>query len=700
MLKEAKLGDVTLNLEHYSGRDRYSDGEVETSLLNMVREHKPEEFPEVIEERADWPAFYHFSHLRTNIIEWLPIGKGDRVLEVGSGCGALTGMLAEKAGQVDCVELSQKRSEINGFRNNTCGNIKIYVGNFEEIEPDLPGGYDWILLIGVLEYAGGFISGENPYADFLKLLHPHLAPSGRLVVAIENRLGLKYLAGCREDHLGDYFSGIEGYPGEKGIKTFSRGTLYGLMNEAGFSQCSFYYPYPDYKLPTDIYSDYYLPQPENLLDNVRNFDRERMVLFNEKNASEALLKDGLYQEFANSFLVVTGPAPEQVYIRYSNDRAEDFRIRTEILRDRKGSYYVRKLPLTEKAIPHIQGLLASCEALRERYQGSGLEVLSCVPEGEGVLFPFVDGGSLSAMFDRLLFAGDMEGFSRLFAEYVRRVGFQDQYPVSDYDMAFSNIIVKGNIWYLIDYEWTYGKTIPVSELAYRALRDYQLQDRRRSKIPLDKLYAALGIAEKDSERLISEEAEFQKYVTGGRLSLVELWKKIGRNLVVPKELGTGGDIARPDRIQIYEDKGDGYSEEHSVFPEETYDSEGNVVLKLQFGADTRAFRIDPANASCLIHVRTSFARDLPFELALSPEGKWLSVEMAVFESKDPFFEIYVPEQKRGEFEGGSVELLLTMSLLPAHMAGILRASGKKEAAESPAREGQKKGLLGLFGRRS
>ncbi len=699
MLKEAKLGDVVLNLEHYSGRDRYSDGEVETSLLNMVRNHKPEEFPELIEERADWPAFYHFSHLRTNIIEWLPIGKTDRVLEVGSGCGALTGLLAQKAGRVDCVELSQKRSEINGFRHNTCGNIKIYVGNFEEIEPDLPGGYDWILLIGVLEYAGGFISGVDPYAGFLKLLRPHLAPTGRLAAAIENRLGLKYLAGCREDHLGDYFSGIEGYPNKKGIRTFSRGALCGLFNEAGFTRYSFYYPYPDYKLPTDIYSDYYLPQPENLLDNVRNFDRERMVLFNEKNASEALLQDGLYQEFANSFLVVTGPMPAQVYIRYSNDRAEEFRIRTEILRDQKGGCYVRKLPLTEKAIPHIQGLLASCEALKERYQGSGIEVLSCVPEGDGVLFPFVDGDSLSALFDRLLLAGDMEGFSRLFAEYVRRVGYQEQYPVSDYDMAFSNIIVKGNTWYLIDYEWTYGKTIPVSELAYRALRDYQLQDRRRDGMPLKKLFDALGISGKEGERLIAEESDFQKYVTGGRLSLVELWKKIGRNVVVPKELGAGGDIARPDRIQIYEDKGEGYSEEHSFFPEETYDSDGNVVLKLSFGADTRAFRIDPANASCLVHIRTSYAGNLPFEVALSPEGKWLSVEMAVFESRDPFFEIYVPDAKRAEFEGGTIELQLTMSLLPAHMASILKTSGK-ETAEPPARDGEKKGFLGLFGRRS
>ena len=42
------------------------------------------------------------------------------------------------------------------------------------------------------------------------MLFRHLTPGGRIVIAIENRLGLKYLAGCAEDHLGTYFSGIQG----------------------------------------------------------------------------------------------------------------------------------------------------------------------------------------------------------------------------------------------------------------------------------------------------------------------------------------------------------------------------------------------------------------------------------------------------------------------------------------------------------
>ena len=57
------------------------------------------------------------------------------------------------------------------------------------------------------------------------MLKKHLHAGGRIVIAIENRMGLKYLAGCREDHLGTYFSGIEGYNSESVARTFTPETV-------------------------------------------------------------------------------------------------------------------------------------------------------------------------------------------------------------------------------------------------------------------------------------------------------------------------------------------------------------------------------------------------------------------------------------------------------------------------------------------
>jgi Dimethyladenosine transferase (rRNA methylation) len=71
------------------------------------------------------------------------------VLEIGSGCGAITGALCEKAEKVTCIELSKKRSEINAWRHKDCENLTILMGNFQEIEPALTEKYDYITLIGV-----------------------------------------------------------------------------------------------------------------------------------------------------------------------------------------------------------------------------------------------------------------------------------------------------------------------------------------------------------------------------------------------------------------------------------------------------------------------------------------------------------------------------------------------------------------------
>ena len=129
-----QIGKVILDKTLYPGRDLYCDGVVEDELLAIARDHQPEEFDRIIEQRAEWPLLYHLSSKRANIVEWLPVESGAKVLEVGSGCGAITGTLAEMAGSVTCIDLSAKRSAINAYRNRDKENILIHVGNFKDIE--------------------------------------------------------------------------------------------------------------------------------------------------------------------------------------------------------------------------------------------------------------------------------------------------------------------------------------------------------------------------------------------------------------------------------------------------------------------------------------------------------------------------------------------------------------------------------------
>ena len=60
---------------------------------------------------------------------------------------------------------------------------------------------------------------------------------------------------------------------------------------------------PDYKMPTTIYSDKHLPSVGELRNVVNVFDRERYQTFNEEVVYDQLVKDGMFDYFANSFLI-------------------------------------------------------------------------------------------------------------------------------------------------------------------------------------------------------------------------------------------------------------------------------------------------------------------------------------------------------------------------------------------------------------
>lgn len=306
MEKQEKIGSVKLNFEYYGGKDLYCDGSVEDELLEIVTKYEESDFDRVIAARRKWPILYHLSKVRWNAVEWLPSDRSARVLEIGSGCGAITGCLAGKFKSVTCVELSKKRSTINAERNKQRDNIEIYVGNFQDIAKGMDSGFDIITLIGVFEYGGLYINSVSPYVDFLKLIKTLLNPGGTLVMAIENRLGMKYWAGCREDHTGRFYDSIEGYPIENGVKTFSKKELEDMLSDAGYDRQEFYYPYPDYKFAGTVYSDAYLPKKGELNNNMRNFDNDRFVAFDEKMAFDSVIEAGLFPQFSNSYIVLAG----------------------------------------------------------------------------------------------------------------------------------------------------------------------------------------------------------------------------------------------------------------------------------------------------------------------------------------------------------------------------------------------------------
>ena len=291
-----------LNLDYFTGDDFYSDGDVENDLLEIVKSGK--DFEEVLKQDNRWAILYHLSPIRQNIINWYPFKEGATCLEIGAGCGAITGALCDNLEKVVSVELSKRRATINYERHKDRDNLEIIVANLNNIK--FEEKFDYITLNGVLEYAGSFTKTTNPYEDFLKQIKKYLKPNGKLIVAIENRYGLKYFAGAKEDHTARAFDSIEGYIGIDSVKTFGKKELEELLATSGFKTQEFYYPHPDYKMPLEIFSDNFLPSEDTFLVSAPNFDNERYTLFNESEAFKGIIKNGQFPFFANSFLVVCG----------------------------------------------------------------------------------------------------------------------------------------------------------------------------------------------------------------------------------------------------------------------------------------------------------------------------------------------------------------------------------------------------------
>lgn len=291
-----------LNLKFYKGEDLYSDGDVEDEILKICK--SGQDIQALLRSTDRWPLLYHLSDVRENVLDWYGFDPEANLLEIGAGCGAISGLFCRKVKRVVAIDLSKRRSTINAVRNGALGNLEILVGNFEDIE--IEEKFDYVTLIGVLEYSGYYISkGADPYEAMLKKVKKFLKPGGRLIIAIENKFGLKYWGGAAEDHTGGFFDGIEDYRKVDGVRTFSRPEITQLLKSAGFSENTFYYPMPDYKLPDTVYSDEFLPKP-GMLEHVTDvYDRERFVLFNESSAYDALIRDGQFPYFANSFLIIS-----------------------------------------------------------------------------------------------------------------------------------------------------------------------------------------------------------------------------------------------------------------------------------------------------------------------------------------------------------------------------------------------------------
>lgn len=647
------IGNVILNTDDYHGDVHAEAAERMGALLEIARDYDPSDFDRIVAERKSFPVMEQFSSIRGNLISWYPDLSGARVLEIGSGCGALTGALAEKAASVTCVEADGAACLINALRNRRSDHIRILAGKLSDIEPKLPGDFDIILV---------------SEAKLLSLLKTHLSPGGVVIVSQENRLGLKYFAGCAEEHTGAFFAGIEGYP-EGEVRTLSRQELEKCALSAGFPEMTFYYPYPDLRFPMSVYSDRYLPKGGELRSNIMNFDRKRLVLFDESKAWDALLDSGLFPQFANAFLVVLGcgdtKASEEtiLFTKFSNERSRRLSIRTDIVSENDGKggerLFVRKLPAGPDAGLHVQKMEERFRLLGNVCRGTRFRPNEMTMRGDAAVFAYLTGETLESVFDReylsepetlekalLAFLNEIgktgtevfsptESFRNVFGNTVLPDGLQAA-PASDIDMVLNNILVgEDGSWNIIDYEWTFDFPVPVRFLEWRVLHYYIEGNTKRFFLREAGLFEKAGISRQEEDAFLEMEKAFQKYIEGERVPLRELYSSVSEGAVdLPAILKRMEGREDGGTGKLYPGRGGVFTEENAV--EVPLEADGRLVFNREISGCTE-LRIDPAEHACSVTIEELMTELGPVDPAdVQTNGVRLDLRRWLFDTGDPW----------------------------------------------------------------
>lgn len=274
--------------------------------------------PELEGLAASWPARYYLSAERSTLLRAFEFDRSSTVMEIGSGCGSITRLLGETFEAVVGVEGEVHRAAVGAARSRDQDNVAVVCAPFQQLTPVEPFGV--VFCVGVLEYSAMSSTADDPIHEMLTDLRSRVADDGALVLAIENKFGLKYLSGAAEDHTGVRFDGIEGYRGSgtNGPRTLGRVELEQSLRKAGFEGVDFYFPFPDYKFVRSVVSERAAstagPQLAELISQQVATDYSsypKSPLFNQRAAWHEAERNGLVPDLANSFLVVASPAATQ-----------------------------------------------------------------------------------------------------------------------------------------------------------------------------------------------------------------------------------------------------------------------------------------------------------------------------------------------------------------------------------------------------
>lgn len=370
--------------------------DIDKDIRNYIRQNQQENYEHILQEDDRWQVFFHLSRVRESLFSWYEFNKNAELLEIGGGFGALTGLFCESCRHVTTTEQSLFRAEAICERYADKANLDVYAGSLEKIVLDKK--FNYIVLVGLLERITAGSSKKQGYVKYLESLRKLLKPEGKILIAVENRYGIRYFCGAAEPHTGRAFDGINRYPRGTNGYSFSKQELKDILNLSGLSSQKFYYPLPDYKLPQLIYSDEHLPERNIRERLIPYYVKQDTLLASENDIYDDLVANQVFPFFANSFLVECSPNNNAfcsvTYAAVSADRGREKSFATTIHQND----IVKKHPLYPEGEINAQNLYNNTLDL----QAHGIPVIEHHWENKTLVMPYVKGDTLSNHLKKLI----------------------------------------------------------------------------------------------------------------------------------------------------------------------------------------------------------------------------------------------------------------------------------------------------------
>lgn len=465
-------------------------------IEEIIKSNNGEDYSSFLRGECAWNVFYHLSPMRQSLLNWYDFGKESIALEVNGEYGALTGVLCDQCKEVITLAPNHQVAEILQKRYENRDNLMIYVGELGAI--DLPRRFDFIVDICGIERAGGIGQGEKVYENYLNLLGGYLSDNGKIILAADNRYGIRYFCGAKEKYSQLPFAGINQFFEEQNGHLFHRQELEQILIGSGLKKYKFYYPLPDYIVPQVVFSD---QRDSSILVSERlnpyNVDQSTLIAC-ERKLYRDIIDNGVLKFFANSFLVECGKQNNMCDIIsavLSTDRAKTDSYATCL----KEGGSVSKRNLFPEGKKRLQLLCHNIWNIAQR----GIKTIPHQFVDGQIIMPYMDAPTLSNMLvtaadrDRELFIELWDRLYELILKSSERVPDAEEEILREayIDLVPSNIFVLDDEFYVYDQEFV-RENCPAKYVLYRGIKyTYMALGGMKTEVSLEELKERYGLGE-------------------------------------------------------------------------------------------------------------------------------------------------------------------------------------------------------------